>query len=575
MRFLPPATSSRPFGADRGLPGTLVVLIATLCIALMRMLYMFTYPLNNAGTDATNYYYMLINGTTSLSHASGYPFIVGSIARFIVGPGAMSSPTYSFAVLAIQHSIEMVTLGGVALFVRRMFGTLTALFFLLLSGCSVFAMSWTSTTYPEWLQSCLLLITLFLVIGALSCNSPLSKFFLYVLAFLGFAWAYLVKYNTGVFLPLFLIPFAVEYRAIGNKVVWLLLAPAPALASVFLFVVNVHLPSTGTTALHYDAAWVLMVGLQTINPGKNVLLDDPGPYALQWLAMSAVLPPVYDRAHAWRHVEEPTAPGEEELKEKLRAECRRLSTLSPAELKVFLNEHPLPKEFNLPNSAVPLYEFLDMGEADKLGTKVFIEYVARHPIIFLQSTITKSLKFALTDLTSLHQMYGYGGPLVPGIADGLVRLPDQKLASGFALFSSTLPPQLARYQSSPAMMFWEPGIAFFETLERWRPGRVLEFGCSALSIIWAMAITIRRRRLTLGPGIVFTLAIALMAFVIASNVILRFRDKELRTLWPLATLFWAIGIGSIAQQVLRWFSGTLGRRATKKLNGAAEVSSTR
>jgi hypothetical protein len=558
------STSTIPSMHPKGLSGALIVLIAVLCVALIRVLYIFTYPLNNAGVDTTNYYYMLINRTTSLTHASGYPFIVGSIARFMVGPGEISSPTYSFAILAIQHSIEVITLGVIALFVRRVFGIVTALFFLLLSGCSVFAMSWTSAVYPEWLQSCLLLITLFLVVGAISCNLLLPKFWLYVLAFLAFAWAYLTKYNAAIFLPFFLIPFAVEYRAIGTKVLWLLLAPLPALASVLFFVVNVHQPSTGTMALHHDAAWVFMAGLQTINPEKNVLLDDPGPNALQWLALSAVLPPVYERAHAWRTIEEPTAPGEEELKKKLRAEYRTISALSPAELKVFLNEHPLPEAFHLANSAVPFYVFIGLEESDQLGTKVFIEYVLRHPIIFLQSAIRKSLKFALTDLTSVHVMYGYAGPLVPGIADGLVKEPDNKLASGFALFSSTVPPQLARYQSSPAMLFWEPGIAFFQTLERWRPGRAVEFACSALSIIWAIAVTIRRRRLTLGPGIVFTLAIALLALVIASNMILRFRDKELRALWPLATLFWAVGIGSIATQVLLWFSATVGRRATKE-----------
>ena len=80
-----------------------------------------------------------------------------------------------------------------------MFGVVTALIFLLLSGCSVFAMSWTAAVYPEWLQGCLLLITLFLVIGALSCNSLLPKFLLYVLAFFAFAWAYLTKYNAESF----------------------------------------------------------------------------------------------------------------------------------------------------------------------------------------------------------------------------------------------------------------------------------------------------------------------------------------------------------------------------------------
>jgi hypothetical protein len=554
----------------------LVVLIAVLCVALLRVLYIFTYPLNNVGTDTTNYYYMLVNRTTSLTHASGYPFLVGSIARFIIGPGDISSPTYSFAILAIQHLIEVATLGGVALFVRRVFGTVTALFFLLLSGCNVFAMSWTSAVYPEWLQSCLLVITLGLIAGAISCKSLLAKFFLYVLAFLAFAWAYLSKYNAAVFLPLFLIPFVVEYRAIGRKVVWLLLAPLPALASVFFFVVNVHLPSSGTTALHYDAAWVLMTGLQTIDPGKNVLLDDPGPYALQWLAMGAVLPPVYDRAHAWQHVEEPTAPGEEGLKENLRAEYRTISALNPAELKAFLNEHPLPDKFRLGPSAVPFYIFIGMAEADQLGTKVFVEYVLRHPIMVLRSTIRKSLRLALTDLTSMLVINGYGfGPLVPGVMNDLVKVPGDKLASGFALYSSTLPPHLARYHSSPAMMFWEPGIAFFNTLERWGPGRAIEFGGSALSLFWAATVTIRRRRLTLGPGIVFTLAIAVPALIIVSNIVIGFRDKELRTLWPLLSLFWAIGIGSIAQQVLLWFSGTVGRPATKKTNGAAEVLSAR
>jgi hypothetical protein len=105
------------------------------------------------------------------------------------------------------------------------------------------------------------------------------------------------------------------------------------------------------------------------------------------------------------------------------------------------------------------------------------------------------------------------------------------------------------------MLFWEPGSALFNAMLEWRPGRSIEFGGSALSLIWAMAVTFRRRRLTLGPTIVFTLAIALAALVVASNIIWVFRDKELRALWPLACLFWAIGIGSISQHVLRWLNG--------------------
>jgi hypothetical protein len=58
---------------------------------------------------------------------------------------------------------------------------------------------------------------------------------------------------------------------------------------------------------------------------------------------------------------------------------------------------------------------------------------------------------------------------------------------------------------------------------------------------------------------VFTLAIALAGLVIASNMILMLRDKEVRALWPLACLFWAVGIGSIARLVLLRF-----RRAAEK-----------
>ena len=528
--------------------GTLVLFIAVLCVACVRVLYILTYPLNNIGGDTSNYYYMLINGTTNLIHASGYPFLVGSIARFIFGPGEVSSPAYSFAVLATQHAIEVVTLGAIAFVVRKIFGVVTALIFLLLAGCSVFAMSWTAAAYPEWLQGCLLLITLCLVAGAISCKSLLPKFLIYVLAFLAFAWAYLTKYNSGVFLPLFLISLVAEYRAVGLKAAWFLLAPVPALASVFLFIVNVHLPSSGTMALHHDAGWVLTTGL------PDAFLNDPGPYGLQWLALSATVPPAYDRAWAWRRVDDPPKPGEEAAVEKYKAEYLRLSRLSPAELKAFLNEHPLPKGFILGNSAIPIYAFIGLEAGDKLGTKVFIEYVTHHPIALIKSVIRKSRTYALTDLTY---------SLVPGSLDGLVKLPDPKLASGFALFSSTLPPQLTRYQSSPAMMFWEPGIAFFETLSQWRPGRTFELGCSALSLIWAMAVTIYRRRLTLGPGIVFALVIALPALVVASNIILIFRDKEVRALWPLACLFWAAGIGSLVQLILLWFYGAVGSMRAK------------
>jgi hypothetical protein len=520
--------------------GTLVLFIAVLCVALVRVLYIFTYPLNNDGGDTSNYYYMLINRTTNLIHASGYPFLVGEIARFIVGPGEVSSPAYSFAVLAIQHSIEVVTLGAAAFVVRKIFGIVTALIFLLLAGCSVFAMSWTSAVYPEWLQGCLLLITLCLVVAAISCNSLLPKFLLYVLACLAFAWAYLAKYNSGIFLPLFLISLVAEYRALGGKAAWFVLTPLPALASVFAFVVNVHLPSSGTTALHHDAAWVLTTGL------PDSLLDDPGPYALQWLAISAVLPPAYDRAGAWRRVDNPPEPGEEAAVEKYKAEYARLSKLSPAELKAFLNEHPLPKGFILSNSAVPIYAFIGLAEGDKLGTKVFIEYVIHHPIAVIQRTMRRTLTFALTD---------FSVSLIPGPNDGLVMVPGVKLASGYALYSSTMFPPAASYHSSPSMLFWEPGSALFNAMLEWRPGRSIEFGGSALSLIWAMAVTFRRRRLTLGPTIVFTLAIALAALVVASNIIWVFRDKELRALWPLACLFWAIGIGSILQHVLRWLNG--------------------
>jgi hypothetical protein len=540
---LPPQHSTVRPAYTSNLFGTLVLFIAVLCVAFVRVLYILTYPLNNDGGDTSNYYYMLINGTTNLIHASGYPFLVGEIARFIVGPGEVSSPAYSFAVLAIQHSIEVVTLGAAAFVVRKIFGIVTALIFLLLAGCSVFAMSWTTAVYPEWLQGCLLLITLCLVVAAISCNSLLPKFLLYVLASLAFAWAFLAKYNSGVFLPLFLISLVAEYRAIGGKAAWFVLAPLPALASVFAFVVNVHLPSSGTKALHLDAGWVLTTGL------PDALLNDPGPYALQWLALSATVPPAYNRARAWRRINDPPQPGEEAAVEKYKAEYLRLSRLSPAELKAFLSEHPLPKEFILGNSAIPIYEFIGLEAGDKLGTKVFIEYVTHHPIFVIQRAIRKSLTYALTDLAY---------SLVPGGSDGLVVAPGVKLASGFVLYSSTMIASTTRYHSSPAMLFWEPGNALFNAMLEWWPGRLIEFGCCALSLIWALAVTIHRRRLTLGPGIVFTLAIALPALVVVSNIILEFRDKEVRALWPLACLFWAVGIGSIVQRILPRLNGAVG-----------------
>jgi hypothetical protein len=522
--------------------GTLVLLITVLCVALVRVLYIFTYPLNNDGGDTSNYYYMLINGTTNLIHASGYPFLVGEIARFILGPGEVLAPAYSFGVLAIQQSIEVITLAAAAFVVRKIFGIVTAFIFLLLAGFSVFAMSWTAAAYPEWLQACLLLITLCLVASAISCKSLLPKFLLYVLACLAFAWAFLAKYNSGVFLPLFLISLVAEYRTLGWKAAWFILTPLPALASVFAFVINVHLPSSGTTALHHDAAWVLTTGL----PAS--VLNDPGPYALQWLALSAVLPPAYDRAHAWRRVDNPPRPGEEAAVAKYKAEYLRLSKLSPAELKAFLNEHPLPKGFIFANSAIPIYEFIGLEAGDKLGKKVFTEYVIHHPISVIQQVMRKSLASALTDVSY---------SLVPGSNDGLVLVPGVKLASGFVSYSSPMNPPATRYHSSPAMTFWEPGSALFNAMLEWRPGRLIEFGGSALSLIWAMAVTIRRRRLTLGPAIVFTLAIAIPALVVVSNLIWVFRDKELRALWPLACLFWAAGIGSIVQLVLQWLNSVV------------------
>ena len=246
--------------------GTLVLFIAVLCIAFVRVLYIFTFPLNNDGGDTSNYYYMLINGTTNLIHASGYPFLIGSIARFIFGPGEVSSPAYSFAVLATQHSIEVVTLGAIAFVVRKIFGIVTALIFLLLTGCSVFAMSWTAAVYPEWLQGCLLLITLFLIAGAISCNSLLPKFLIYVLAFLAFAWAYLTKYNSGVFLSLFVIPFVAEYRAVGQQSSSGFSSRQCQRWQAFFSSSSTYTSRhAGTTTLNHDAGSILMDSLARLS----------------------------------------------------------------------------------------------------------------------------------------------------------------------------------------------------------------------------------------------------------------------------------------------------------------------
>jgi hypothetical protein len=295
---------------------------------------------------------------------------------------------------------------------------------------------------------------------------------------------------------------------------------------VALYVQFFHLPSTGTTDLNYDHAWVLMIPIgQSLKPSNGINTQ-------RWIALNAILPPNYKAGHAYRNVTDIAPP---EILYQYRARYEQIMQFSQTDLRDLINQNPLPPTFDVYESAIPLYYYVGLRETDQLGIKVFLEYLAANPITHMEKVLQRT--FTITPAS-------VALPIIP-LPDRMRNLePGKNLANSFREVKGEM--NYSYHYWSPELIVWWPGAQFFEWLNELLPMKVIE--TIALMVGFAGVLcspSIRVKKLS-------AVIIAMWFIYVMSCWSLELmRFKEFVGIWPFTSFMLAIGTSQLALAISR------------------------
>lgn len=509
-----------------------IIAIVLMAVGLFSAIFFFTYPLNIGGYDGPNYLNMLVRNESNLIHASGYPLILSFLLSSVTDWSVTSFFDTSFLneILITQYLFHLSILFTSTVIVMYYFGLLPSLVMMFLWGTSISFLSGVSSMRPEWMQGGLIALSTILCLGAFLETRRYAKFALYALSFLIFVFAYLVKFNSLPLLSLFVVLLLFESEGIWFRlkvfgtcvITWFLV--------VFAFVEYYHYPSTGTRDLTYDHAWILV-------PATGFeILESEGLSARRWRAMSAVVPPDYGRAGAYRHIDD-IAPKDERL--EYVSIYNKIMQMNEEDLKDFIENNPLPEDYSYMLSAIPLYYYVGLKETDKLGIDLFLEHVLNNPVGFAWGVIEGV--FSTTPTMVLSTM-------VPTKENLL----DLKINSDFTqkcCILESIKPWYTNLYWNPDMSVNETGMAFVSHMKQLAPGRIFELTVFMFSILIFFWNTKSKDR-----QLIFALAIAWLAFVSANQMVGVMRHQEAFAIWPFTTLFWALTLSQVVGLLLSLIS---------------------
>jgi hypothetical protein len=519
---------------------------------VLTALFVVTYPLNTA-QDAMNYVLMTLNLQSNLMHASGYPFVIGSLLRLIeprpeiaaralwdpTGPANAAQLATLWKLLVIHHGVHAGAVLGCALVLLRAFGPLVGVAAVVFWGMSTFFLGAVSTGFPEWLQGDALMVTACLCAVGFFSDSVRTKMQAYVAAGGAFGLAFVVKYNSILFGLLFLVLLLFETMPWRLRR-WAACGCAGAFALVAaLHFFCFHYPTTRATRLNYDGGWVLVSRLQSAL-GNDILESSSGIHTLRYRALTGALPPDYKFAHAFWSLDDVAPP---DVRASYRVVYDRILAMPAAELAEFIAQHPRAAGFELWLSIIPVYHYIGLAEADRLGTWVYLEVVRDHPVRFAAAVARTVAGTTLSGKARL---------LVPLDVTAAGLDPTMALASAYVGYVPGLRRSpLNMFYWSPRLLLWQPGLRLFGAVHALRPRPWLEL---AAYLVVLAGIVLRRpdREKTF----VIAVLLALAVYVVASCAVVTFRFKEAHAAWPVATLLWAVAIKWAAELV----SATLSRR---------------
>jgi len=508
--------------ALRRIPTVFVVVIA------VRFLLWITYPLNFMVTDGPNMYKMLVLGISDLIHAPGYPFLMGLMWRIPIELGlADNHPTiFNLLLGASQHAVNIFCLYLGYIVAREFFGRLPASIFVVLYGLHYHTLTVSSSVTSEWLQGSLFMALWYLLMRAVRAHTLGQKTAWYTACGFLFCWMYLVKFNSIAVLTLpALMALYDLWRS--RKLAWVPIASSilTAVVTYAIFVVAFHQPSTGTYAITLDKGWVFLVKLGFFVPNRE-LSPDTGIATTRLIVLNNLLPMPKGKGPV-RHVDQ-VPPSE---RAPYREKYLHLLEADQAELDALLSEMEIPSPYDFSVAFLPVSHYIGYQESNDLGIAVFLENLRRYPRAFVKD----AWRLIIHTIVEPQDPWMY--PI------DLSDRPSKPLKWGYrTLRKRQMSTNRPVYRFRPPVV-WGPGVRFFK----------LHYEIFRIPTLWitivivgggltAALALIRRRGDPRSPAVYLALTLTIALFILFSNLILRFRWKEVQPILPAICLLFSVSL---------------------------------
>jgi hypothetical protein len=506
--------------------------IVLLMVLIVSAVFSYTYPLNIAAYDNSNYLSMILENKSNLIHASGYPAIISMIIEMIGITQPISVIDVSW-VNKIQeiHLILHLLLFSVSFFLcNHVFGKRTTIIVCIMWGLNLITLTGVNAAAPEWLQGDLIVLA-FLIAAKNFVNQESSqKILLYVLAFSIMFCAYLVKFNTMVIFPVIVLAILLESKGALWKIKTLAVCLLACWVLLYLFVKVYHQPTTQAKQLSYDHAWVLMEAIP--NDYFQTDVSRLGINSLRWKALRAVVPTDTSMAGAYCCIDSGASP---EIREQYFAKYKKIMNLPREQLLEFIELNPMPLNVSNFAMAVPLYWYVGLPVIDKLGVNVFKESLFQNPVFYIKKIINGFSKWHLYDKNFItvptnENMLGLIFKNGSGGANEKFQyynIPEKTIAQHSVYWN-------------PMERLWLPGIELIQLILNYTFSRACEFIILSLAFIGLVVTKVEKFKIF---GLLSLLGV--LIFASTSYMLLGLRNKEAISIIPMLSIFIAIGITSV------------------------------
>ena len=526
----------------RTYPDRALVLALVALSAVIRALFVLTYPPNTRGFDAHSYVnHMLFPNQSNLVHSGASTFISEILLWPLPGIAALGNVFALYKLVLVQHAIELFAFGLLLAVVIGIFGRAVAIVAALILSTSLLLLSFASTVHPQSFQASLFVVALCSAYLAARESDTDFKACLYVVAGVALLWASYIRFSTLFLVPLVLLPLVLDKSLQKWRFVPALLIIG-TLTSIPYFLW--HYTSTGTFALSYEKGWVFMAKLDQ-DYGTDAVEAGNGINSKRFIALSMVLPQDMKGAGAlpFRHVD---AVSREE-----RAQWRRnwgwLLTAGHKELDVHLRSYnyKLPSNYVLYYAPTTISYYIGLPEADALATRVYIEWVRSNPIRFIRA-LARNTWNGLANFPAYSLM-----PVGPVANYGLRETKNSYL--GFRKYRSVENRSDNRFDNENNVI-WTPGMRFFTMLDAVAPPRWLLSLLAAIALIEALVLAWRETALRQQSVIVIAVGIAIIVYAIAISLVYHMRVQESHVVYPLLVVLAAYGAVSFVRLVFGAFT---------------------